>query len=64
MSIARDLEKHERCKVDDMLIHFLTSCLVDPNVPPEDTRPNVLQSCLDAVLPICNNEETKQKLMN
>lgn len=60
--IAHDLEKHEQCKVDDMLTYFLERCLVDPKAVLKDTNSSVLQPYLKAVLPICNTGEIKTQL--
>ena len=62
--IAHDLEKHEQCKVDDMLSYFLGRCLVDPNATLKDVDLSVLQLCLEAVLPICNSEDMKERLIH
>ncbi|ETW83442.1 hypothetical protein HETIRDRAFT_451021 [Heterobasidion irregulare TC 32-1] len=62
--IAHDLVKHEQCKFDDMLQYFLERCLIDPNAAPNDARLSVLQSCLEGVLPICNSEDMKQRLVH
>ena len=62
--IAHDLMKHKQCKVDDMLACFLERCLVGPNAAPKDAGLSVLQSCLGGVLPICNSEGMKERLVN
>lgn len=62
--IAHDLVKHEQCKFDDMLPYFLERCLIDPNAAPNDAGLSVLQSCLEGVLPICNSEDMKHRLVH
>ena len=63
-SILVDLESHSTCSFEAFLEAFLVFCLDGKNAPP-----NLLQRCLDAVLPIYNahlksnkgNKRTKGK---
>ncbi|KAI0783714.1 hypothetical protein C8Q75DRAFT_415091 [Abortiporus biennis] len=49
--IARDIEKHKICKPDAIINHFLSRCIL-PNA--QDLPESLLQSTLEAVLPIGN----------
>ena len=60
--IASDLEKHEKCNVDDMLAYFLRQCLHGQTPASKDTSSTFLQPYLEAVLPICNNVKITSQL--
>ncbi|ETW83440.1 hypothetical protein HETIRDRAFT_109128 [Heterobasidion irregulare TC 32-1] len=60
--IANDLEKHEKCNVDDMLAYFLKQCLHGQTPASKNTSSTFLQPYLEAVLPICNNVEIMSQL--
>jgi hypothetical protein len=55
--IIADLKHHkDECTVENLLNGMLSRCL--PKEGKRNLAPNVLDLCLEAVLPICNDETT------
>lgn len=50
--IARDIQNFKTCEVDSMLQSILAGCALDPSESLD--RSALFQTCLEAVLPLCN----------
>ncbi|KAH0834712.1 hypothetical protein J3R83DRAFT_10260 [Lanmaoa asiatica] len=59
--ITRDIEDAQECEFDRMLRSFILDCIGDESSTMEQAD-SLLQSCLDGVLPICNDSEVRQYL--
>jgi hypothetical protein len=57
--IARDIQNFKTCEVDSMLQQILNGCALDPS-DSLDQKSALFQTCLEAVLPLCNETSAAQ----
>ncbi|KAG5649466.1 hypothetical protein H0H81_003655 [Sphagnurus paluster] len=55
--LHKDIEDHEQCGFVPMLTEFLKRCRPEG---PKANDSDLLDKCLDAVLPICNSDSVKK----
>jgi len=60
--ITRDVKDFSRCGADTMLQELLYSCRDTSKPLPESEKSTLLKTCLEAVLPICKNDDIKNCL--